>query len=58
MRPLLLLTLVVFVLLSSLPASVVARPLGQTRPVVRAKTKGQHRLHRPNYRTYRAYRYY
>ncbi len=58
MRPFLLLTLVVFVLLSSLPASVVARSFRQTRPAVRAKAKGQYRLHRPNYRTYRAYHYY
>ncbi|WP_165768249.1 hypothetical protein [Hymenobacter amundsenii] len=58
MRPLLLLTLIIFVLLNSLPISMEARPFSQTRPTMRAKSKGQHRLHRPNYRTYRAYHYY
>ena len=55
---LLQLSFVFFMLSFCLPAPAVAQSNGRFLPSVRAKIKGQNRMHRPNYRTYRAYRYY
>ncbi|MFD2786052.1 hypothetical protein [Hymenobacter rubripertinctus] len=55
---LLQLSLVFFVLSFGLPAPVAAQATGRILPSVRAKIKGQNRMHRPNYHVYRAYRYY
>ena len=52
------LSLVFFVLSFCLPAPATAQAAGRFFPSVRAKIKGQNRIHRPNYHVYRAYRYY
>lgn len=49
--------LIVLVLGTSLAAlTVEASPALRLMPNVRAKMKGQSRMHRPIYRTYRSYR--
>ena len=55
---LLQLSLVFFALSFCLPAPATAQATGRLLPSVRAKIKGQNRMHRPNYRLYRAYHYY
>lgn len=57
---LLKLSLVLFVLSFCVSAPAAAHDLFDRRwlPTVKAKMKGQHHVHRPNYRRFRAYRQY